>query len=44
MVTLVVMLAIASLFAALGLAAMRWGVDSRDWSIDRRPATTIGIH
>jgi hypothetical protein len=27
---------IGSLFAALGLAAARWGVDTREW--------TIGIH
>jgi hypothetical protein len=27
---------IGSIFAALGLAAARWGVDTREW--------TIGIH
>jgi cbb3-type cytochrome oxidase maturation protein len=43
MVTLVIMLAIASILAALGLAAMKWGVDTRDWSVDGRPATTIGL-
>jgi cbb3-type cytochrome oxidase maturation protein len=44
MVTLVIMLAIAAIFAALGLAAMRWGVDSRDWSVDGRVAAPVGLH
>lgn len=44
MVTLVIMLAIAAIFAALGFAAMRWGVDTRDWSVDGRVATTVGLH
>ena len=26
-----------TIFAALGLAAMRWGVDTRDWSFQLRP-------
>jgi hypothetical protein len=29
---IILIVAIASIFAALGLAAMRWGVDTRDWS------------
>ena len=28
---IILIVAIASIFAALGLAAMRWGVDTRDW-------------
>jgi hypothetical protein len=27
---------IATVFAALGLAAMRWGVDTREWSFSLR--------
>ena len=29
---IILIVAIVSIFAALGLAAMRWGVDTRDWS------------
>ena len=36
MIGLVLLIAIASVFAALGLAAMRWGVDTRDWSFGLR--------
>ncbi len=36
MVVALLIIAVASIFAALGLAAMRWGVDTRDW--------TVGIH
>jgi hypothetical protein len=32
----ILMVAIGSIFAALGLAAMRWGVDTRDWSFGLR--------
>ena len=29
---IILIVAIGSIVAALGLAAMRWGVDPRDWS------------
>jgi hypothetical protein len=31
-------------FAAFGLAAMRLGTDTRDWSLENRFVSTIGIH
>ena len=33
---IIILVAIGSVFAALGLAAMRWGVDTRDWSFGLR--------
>jgi hypothetical protein len=32
MVGLVLFILVGAAFAALGMAAARWGVDSRDWS------------
>ena len=32
MLGLVLLIALGAMFAAFGLAAMRWGVDTRDWS------------
>jgi hypothetical protein len=31
MLGLMLFIVIGSLFAAFGIAAMRWGVDTRDW-------------
>jgi hypothetical protein len=36
MAVVVLFIVIGSIFAAIGLAAGRWGVDTREW--------TIGIH
>ena len=36
MIGLVLLVVIGSVFAALGLAAMRWGVDTRDWAFGLR--------
>ena len=36
MIGLMVFIAIGAVFAALGLAAMRWGVDTRDWQFGIR--------
>jgi hypothetical protein len=36
MIGLLLIIAAASMFAALGIAAMRWGVDTRDWSTRSR--------
>ena len=36
MIGLVLFVTIGAIFAALGLAAMRWGVDTRDWSCGLR--------
>jgi hypothetical protein len=36
MIGLVLLIAIGSIFAALGLAAMRYGVDTRDWAFGIR--------
>ena len=36
MTAVILMVAIGSIFAALGFAAMRWGVDTRDWSFGSR--------
>ena len=35
---IVLFVILGAMFAALGLAAMRWGVDTRDWSF------TISAH
>ncbi|MGZ8501547.1 MAG: hypothetical protein ACXWWR_04325 [Candidatus Limnocylindrales bacterium] len=41
---LVVLLTPLAILALLGLAAQRWGVDSRDVSTDpRRPSRPIGL-
>ena len=37
MTGLIILAAIAAIFTVLGLAAMRWGVDSREWSLYARP-------
>jgi nitrogen fixation-related uncharacterized protein len=42
MIALIMILAISALFAALGFAAMRWGVDSRSWTRDGRAFTILG--
>ncbi len=36
MIGLVLFIAIGAVFAAFGLAAMRWGVDTRDWQFGIR--------
>lgn len=36
MVGLVLFIVIGAVFAAFGLAAMRWGVDTRDWTFSIR--------
>ena len=36
MAGMLLFLVIGSIFAALGLAAARWGVDTRDWSFQIR--------
>ena len=33
---LIILFIIGSIFAALGLSAMRWGVDTREWSFGIR--------
>ena len=35
MIGLVLFIAIGAVFAALGLAAMRWGIDTGDWVFGR---------
>ena len=42
MIMLIMILAVSTMFAALGLAAMRWGVDSRSWTRDGRAFTLFG--
>jgi Tfp pilus assembly protein PilX len=43
-VVLIVLLAPLAILALLGLAAQRWGVDSRDVSTDpRRPSRPVGL-
>jgi nitrogen fixation-related uncharacterized protein len=32
MIGLMLLVTVGAIFAALGLAAMRWGVDTRDWA------------
>ena len=32
MIGLMLLVSLGVVFAALGLAAMRWGVDTRDWT------------
>lgn len=36
MAGLLLFIVIGSIFAAFGLAAARWGVDTRDWSFQLR--------
>ena len=36
MTGVIILVVIGSILAALGLAAMRWGVDTRDWSFGLR--------
>ena len=36
MIGLVLFIAIGAMFAALGVAAMRYGVDTRDWQFSIR--------
>ncbi len=36
MIGLVLVIAISAVFAAFGLAAMRWGADTRDWTFSIR--------
>lgn len=36
MAGLILFIVIGSIFAALGLASARWGVDTRDWSFKLR--------
>jgi nitrogen fixation-related uncharacterized protein len=41
MIGLFFLVATAAIFAGLGLAALRWGVDSRAWTRDGRPMTIV---
>jgi hypothetical protein len=38
MTGLIILAAIAAIFTVLGLAAMRWGTDSREWTLYSRPS------
>jgi len=42
MIMLIMILVVSAMFAALGFAAMRWGVDSRAWTRDGRAFTILG--
>jgi nitrogen fixation-related uncharacterized protein len=35
MTALLVLVVISAVFAALGMAALRWGADTRDWDFSR---------
>ncbi len=43
MPALLIFAALVAALAVLGLAALRWGTDSRDWSVDPLVSTAIGI-
>ena len=36
MIGLMLLVTVGAIFAALGLAAMRWGVDTLDWAFGMR--------
>ncbi len=42
MPALLILTALVATLAALGLAALRWGKDSREWSIDGFVAPALG--
>jgi hypothetical protein len=41
---LILFIITGAVFAAFGIAAMRLGADPRDWSLENRFVSTIGIH
>lgn len=43
MPALLILAALVATLAAFGLAALRWGRDSRDWSVDGFVSTAVGL-
>jgi hypothetical protein len=40
---LILLAALAAIFASFAVLAVRFGTDSRDWTVDRFVSTAIGI-